>query len=62
MLEHYIILAVITGLVTLGFCTLLWWIFRKVDNPFDNLDDEDIKDLDSISENLSNYSGNNLKS
>lgn len=58
MLEHILFLIAIWGGGTLLICTILYWIFKHFQNPFDELDDEDLKDIDEVGKTVSDLAGN----
>lgn len=57
MIEHYILLGLAAFGGALLFCWLLYWVFKRFDNPFDDLDEEDVEAIDSAVENIASISG-----
>lgn len=60
MLEHYLLLGLLAGVGALFICSIVYWIFKRFENPFDNLDESDLSDLDKIGSSLSNFGGDNM--
>lgn len=57
MLEHYIVIGLATLAATVIVCWVAHWIFKRFDNPFDNLDESDLEEFDHIGEVLINVAG-----
>lgn len=57
-MEHGLILALAWGGGTLIVLTLIRLVFSLMSNPFDELDEEEIKEFDEAGSNISNLGGN----
>lgn len=58
VLEHLIFLCAVSGAGTLLVCLLFYFLFKLIKNPFDELGDEDIQEIDDMKSTLIDISGN----
>lgn len=56
-MEHGLMLALLWGGGTLVVLYLIRFIFTLIPNPFDELDDEDIKEIDEMGKNITDLGG-----
>lgn len=59
-MEHAFALACLWGLGALAVLSFFSWLFTKIPNPFDELDDDDIKEIEDAGKNILDISGNDM--
>lgn len=58
MLEHILIQIAVWGGGTFLVCLAGYWCFKWFQNPFDELDEEEIKEFDELGKTLTDLTGN----